>query len=562
MKYFLLCLWLTLAVAEILRFNPIEVTPDSVHNVHVEFIDKAFEGALQFMYGECDVQHPRNGHHDIGHLVVQRDAHPERLVWITPSDAPHGHCLHAFNEARLVGRSSPVTVESVKKRESLADLADMEGPWFDGIAYMTSKKNQDATLVSKAKDTSIAIVDGGMSGLMTSLLLDSVGIHNWHIIESSGRIGGRIRTRYLNNTRPEEYQYQEMDPMRFLVSITYADTNETLEIMDHRMVFQLADVLNEMNVDRPDLHVNFILWIQDGPNLPADNGGVRLPDGRIPTAAQVAANTSLVHTAAPSNETAVEHAEAEYNNYTTINNQETIRHIATNMYKLHRWAVDNDMFHWSEAGYPRYALGYNANILDYVTGTTDTPIWSDLYEDVYFAATKWRTIDKGLESLPRAIYPHVASRLTLDRTVDGLVYDETSGRIAVAWREDPLQATPITHEYDYAVVAAPFSKVRLWSLPRYSSLLSRAISTLNYDSSCKMALMYKTRFWEHLPTPIYGGCGSVDVPGVGNICYPSYKINSTGPGVILASYISGTPARSTAALTEEEHVALTQRTMV
>lgn len=53
--------------------------------------------------------------------------------------------------------------------------------------------------------------------------------------------------------------------MRFLVSITYADTNETLEIMDHRMVFQLADVLNEMNVDRPDLHVNFILWIQDGP---------------------------------------------------------------------------------------------------------------------------------------------------------------------------------------------------------------------------------------------------------------------------------------------------------
>lgn len=299
-----------------------------------------------------------------------------------------------------------------------------------------------------------------------------------------------------------------------------------------------------------------------GPNLPADNGGVRLPDGRIPTAAQVAANTSLVHTAAPSNETAVEHAEAEYNNYTTINNQETIRHIATNMYKLHRWAVDNDRFHWSEAGYPRYALGYNANILDYVTGTTDTPIWSDLYEDVYFAATKWRTIDKGLESLPRAIYPHVASRLTLDRTVDGLVYDETSGRIAVAWREDPLQATPITHEYDYTVVAAPFSKVRLWSLPRYSSLLSRAISTLNYDSSCKMALMYKTRFWEHLPTPIYGGCGSVDVPGVGNICYPSYKINSTGPGVILASYISGTPARSTAALTEEEHVALTQRTMV
>lgn len=34
------------------------------------------------------------------------------------------------------------------------------------------------------------------------------------------------------------------------------------------------------------------------------------------------------------------------------------------------------------------------------------------------------------------------------------------------------------------------------------------------------------------------------------------------PGVILASYISGTPARSTAALTDEEHVALIQRTII
>lgn len=239
---------------------------------------------------------------------------------------------------------------------------------------MASKKQPDAALVSKAKNISIAIVGSGMSGLMTSLLLDSVGIHNWQIIESSRRIGSWIRTRYLNNTRPEEYQYQEMGPMRFPVSITYADTNETLEIMDHRMVFQLAGVLNDMNVNRPDLHVNFILWIQNGPNFPADSGGVRLPDGRVPTVAQISANASLVYTAAPSNETAMEDAEAEYNGYITIDNRETIRRIAANMYKMHRWAVDNDMFHWSEAAYLRYAMDYNANISDYVAGTTDTPI--------------------------------------------------------------------------------------------------------------------------------------------------------------------------------------------
>ena len=51
--------------------------------------------------------------------------------------------------------------------------------------------------------------------------------------------------------------------MRFPVSLTYADTNETLEIQDHKLVFQLADVLNEMNAnEEPAYQVNFIKWIQ------------------------------------------------------------------------------------------------------------------------------------------------------------------------------------------------------------------------------------------------------------------------------------------------------------
>ena len=555
------------ADAHVLRFsNPASVTAGSLHNIHMEVVDKTFEGNVRLVYGDCGIEHPNQDyHHDLGSLFIKRDTHPERLVWITPPDTPHLHCLHAFLDSVLVGRSLPIAVGSestINKRESLANLADMEGPWFDGVAYMKSKK-QDAALVSKAKNSSVAIVGGGMAGLMTSHLLESVGIHNWHVFESSGRIGGRIRTKYLNGSRPDQYQYQEMGPMRFPVSITYADTNETLQIMDHRMVFQLASLLNKMNANNSDLHVNFIPWIQNGPNVPADSGGVRLPDGRIPTAAEVAANSSLVYTAASSNATAAKDAKAAYENYTSIDDRSTVREFATNMYKMHRWAVDNGMFHWSEAGYLRYALGYNANISDYVAGTTDTPIWGDLYEDVYFGATEWRTIDKGLESLPRAFYPHVATRLTLNRTIDGLIYNETSGKIAVAWRDDLFQMNPpTTKEYDYAVVAAPFSTVRLWSLPRYSSLLSRAILSLNYDPCCKMALMYKTRFWEHLENPILGGCGSVDIPGVGDVCYPSYNINGTGPGVILASYISGTQARSTAALTDEEHVALIQRAMI
>lgn len=545
---------------DLVRFRVPDVTADSLHNVHLEFLYPDFQGDIKLVYGECGITSPTKHHHEIGRMFVKRDAHPERFVWATPSDAPHLHCLHAFSESGLVGRSPPISVtRPVVRRESIADVADAMGPWFDGIAYMQGKEPGKA-VVAQAKEAAVAIIGGGISGLMTSLLLESVGIHNWHIIESSGRIGGRIRTKYLNHTRPDQYQYQEMGPMRFPVSITYADTNDTLEIQDHKMVFQLSDTLNQMNVDHPDLAVNFIPFVQKSPNVPASAGGYRLPSGRIPTASEVAANPSLVYTAASPNAAAAADAAQAYQVYTTAN--EISREIVTNLYQAHKSAVESGYFHWSEAGYLRYALGYNDNITDYVGGTDETPMWDSLYEGAYFSATEWRTIDKGLESLPRAFWPHVANKTTLDRKVEGLSFNETSGKIAVNWRDNPTQLQPESQEYDYAVVAAPFSKVRLWDLPRYSSLLSRAISRMNYEQSCKISLHFETRFWEHQENPIFGGCGSVDLPGIGSVCYPSFNINGTGPGVVLASYISGTPARSIAALSAEDHVALVLRSMV
>lgn len=86
---------------------------------------------------------------------------------------------------------------------------------------------------------------------MASHLLDSVGFEDWTIVEASSRVGGRVHTSYLNGTTPDQYQYQEMGPMRFPVEIKDPESNETLEIKDHRMVFQLAGVLNELNGHNP-----------------------------------------------------------------------------------------------------------------------------------------------------------------------------------------------------------------------------------------------------------------------------------------------------------------------
>lgn len=548
--------------SDILSFvKPLSVTSDSVHNVHVGYGDGDFEGEVRLAYGDCGMKAHHERHHDVASHYINRSTRPERFVWIVPEDAFSGGCLHAYSGQELIGRSTPISVtHQPKKRREISEVADAMGPWFDGVAYMQSKQN-NATYIAQAKSKQIAIVGGGMAGLLTSLLLDSVGVHDWHIIESSDRIGGRVRTKYLANSTPDEYQYQEMGPMRFPVSAFYEEFNETVEIQDHKMVFQLGDVLNQMNGGDESVAVNFIPWIQSSPNTPGNSNGFRLPNGRIPSIAQIQANSTeytLPSVEGPDEE-AVEAAEGALEEFTGTS-PETLRNISSNMYQAHKDYVENGYFHFSEAAYLRYALNASDDVIDYVTGNGNSPIWE--YDAAYFNADKWLTIDKGLDSLPRAFYPLIKERLTLGRKITGLKYDNDNDKICVQWRDDPFAMEPQSEKFDYAVVSAPFSKVRLWDLPKYSSLLSRAIASLNYQQSCKVSLHYKTRFWEHLSPPIIGGCGSTDIPGIGSVCYPAYEINSTGPGVLLASYSSGTAARSLAALSETDHVAMVQRAMV
>jgi monoamine oxidase len=536
-----------------------------MQNVHIEYA-APLDGELSLHYGSCDVQSSNDCHHTLGsthvgnHELAKRHSthdsqRPTKFVWLPPHDAPSTGCLHAFSGETLVGRSSPISMARRKQRRSIAaaDIMDAEGPWFDGVQYLQEKEPGEA-FVASAKSKTVGILGGGMSGLMTSHLLDSVGIKDWTIIEASSRIGGRVHTSYLNGSAPEDYQYQEMGPMRFPVSITDTETNDTIQIMDHRMVFQLADVLNEQNGHDPEFAVEFIKWIQAASGDPSSTAK-RRPDGTVPSVSDVKANPEYATdaNATYSNATLVAEAEEALEEWNDLT-EEKMAELATNVFRAHKEAVAEGYFDFSEAGYLT-KLGYDSNITDQVDSLNDIlPNW--LYETVYFLATDWRTIDKGLTRLPKAFGPAVFNRTIFQTAVQGMQYNEHRSN-------NLFNIKPQTMEVDYAVVAVPFSRVRLWNpMPDYTSLLRRAIDRLNYSQACKVSLHYETRFWEHLPEPIFGGCGSSNIPGIGSVCYPSYKMNSTGPGVILASYLSSVNARSVGALTEEQHVAMVQRAMI
>ena len=131
----------------------------------------------------------------------------------------------------------------------------------------------------------------------------------------------------------------------------------------------------------------------------------------------------------------------------------------------------------------------------------------------------------------------------------------------------PRSKNLTTTAYDYAIITPPFTIVRKWRLPRtLPTTIANAINKLQYGTACKVALEFSSRFWEAYPDqPIYGGCSTTtDIPGIGQICYPSYNINgSGGPATLLASY-SADYAWGTGWLsaTDEEHVDYVLEAMV
>ncbi|KAF5700850.1 amino-acid oxidase [Fusarium mundagurra] len=555
--------------------SPSKVSPGSAQNVVVEYTGDV-DGHLTLSYGACsDETTASETAHHIGSTHVgqhplakrhldHREKRPTRFVWLTSDDISSG-CLSAFLDGELVGQSEKLDVvkrlaRRGEKKKSFADVAGDDSLWFDGVAYL-KQKQPDAVFVTATKNKTFGILGGGMSGLLSSLILDSVGIHNWKILESSERIGGRVRTVYLNGTSPEDGQYHELGPMRFPYELTDSETNETFPFMDQRMIFQLADVLNGMNSGNKSLQVEFWDWIQSSPNTPVDTP-FRRPDGTWPTKAEVANDPAYYNPPVYHNETAAEEAIEALDDFKGLT-PERIRMYASNIFKAYKQAKEDGSFDYSEVSYLRDVIKADLNTTDEVSPShIYWPMWE--YETVYFLASKWVTIKGGLSRLPAAFEPHVKDRVQYKAKVNGLHYNKNN-TLSVFWKptgSEPFSTPNNVENFYYVLNSVPLNLMKFWKMPRYSSLLKRAIDRTLYANACKVAVQFKTRFWEHLDKPIIGGCTRLTSPQLGQVCYPSWHINSTGPGTMLASYLSDYEATAACAMSEEEHLAYIKNALI
>ncbi|RBR24908.1 uncharacterized protein FIESC28_02326 [Fusarium coffeatum] len=539
-------------------------------NIHVRFAQPTIE-SLTFTYGSCTASSPSDSHHTIATTVSGRVS---RLAWAIPVGTHDKGCISAWKrDGSLVGRSDIQKLHRVKRRapqkrgkDSIVMTEengfDVLGPWFDGVAHLT-KTNITTVDEQVAKSKEIAIVGAGMSGLMTYLVLSQAGMTNISIIEASQRLGGRVHTEYLSGG-PFDYSYQEMGPMRFPATYKSPETNETMNITDHQLVFQLADEMNNLNNHDKNLSVDFIRWIQSDPNGLSYKNEFKLPNGMPPTLAQIAKNSTLGVKSALSPEN--EDLQAKVNAYMPGSEFSTL--MAKNMFKAHKQWLETGLNglggdQWSEYAFMVNHLKASLNSTDVLGDWSATTFWDSLYEGLYFSAASYKTIDGGLNRLPLSFHPHVDDITTMGRKIERVRYSDSADKVTLQWRKQYNDTEFQDSTFDYAVIAVPFSIVRRWRLPSLPPTISNAIKGLTYSSACKVALEFSERFWEHYENPIYGGCSTTsDIPGIGSICYPSYNINGTGPATILASYQSGDMGVRLASMSEEEHVQMVFDAMV
>ncbi|RYP38841.1 hypothetical protein DL767_002403 [Monosporascus sp. MG133] len=524
MRWFLHTLVAGRALAVLAKSLPVHIETRTelssrLANIHVS-VDEEVRGPLTFTYGSCSSLDVRNAHHEIGRC---QKTGTSRLVWIIPEDVQPDRsecCISAWDiEGNLVGRSENQRLKLRKRRMEQRGLhsipmndkmgIDTLGPWFDGVKLLEGK-NLSAIDVVEAKAKDIAIVGAGMAGLMTFLILHQSGLTNVRILEASQRLGGRVRTEYLSGG-PFDYSYQDMGPMRFPYTIKFG--NDTFNVTDHQMVYQLTDEMNRLNNHDRNLSVDFIPWIHRNENGLHYFDGIKMDTGLPPTLGQVAADPSLA-IGLPLQES-TRSTQAQFQ--AILANETLMYEVATNMHRAHKDFLVNGLDGkggdvWSAYAYLANYLGASLNDTDIVTGGFG-------HNSFWF------------------------------------IFNEEHQKLNLQWRSSYTDRTFQNSTFDYAILAMPFPMIQRLRIPKLGATITNAINKVPFASGCKVALEYKTRFWEHFENPIYGGWSETDIPGVRWIVYPSYCLNCTGPASIIASYVTeGSWGDIWVSVPEEQHV--------
>ncbi|WP_433774649.1 flavin monoamine oxidase family protein [Bacillus wiedmannii] len=217
-----------------------------------------------------------------------------------------------------------------------------------------------------------------------------------------------------------------------------------------------------------------------------------------------------------------------------------------------------------EKKYKTYSLGsflteyYSDGAIDMIGVLLDMEAYMGmslievLREMIFFTSTtKYYEITGGMDALPKAFLPQLNENIFMQYKVRKIIQEDNKVMMQVN-REQTLEQFMVTG--DVAIVTIPFSALRFVEIQPYdlfSYYKRRAIRELNYIAATKIAIEFKSRFWER-----EGQCGGksiTDLP-IRFTYYPSYDIQSPGAAIVIASYTWADEALTWDSLSHRERI--------
>ncbi len=225
-----------------------------------------------------------------------------------------------------------------------------------------------------------------------------------------------------------------------------------------------------------------------------------------------------------------------------------------------------------EKKYKAYSLGtflteyYSDGAIDMIGVLLDMEAYMGmslievLREMVFFTSTtKYYEITGGMDALPKAFLSQLNENIFMRYKVEKIIQENSKVMMQVNSKvmmqvnyEQTIERFMVTG--DVAIVTIPFSALRFVEIQPYnlfSYYKRRAIRELNYIAATKIAIEFKSRFWEKA-----GQCGGksiTDLP-IRFTYYPSSGIHTPGAAIVLASYTWADEALTWDSLPDRERI--------
>lgn len=355
-----------------------------------------------------------------------------------------------------------------------------------------------AGLVKTKNPRRITIVGAGISGLVAGSLLKEAG-HEVTILEANKRIGGRV---YTIREPFSTGLYFNAGPMRI------PDTHALTLAYIQKFKLTLNLFINKTSSD-----IIYTNNIRTRLNVFENNPSVL----RYPIEEQEKGKTAedlMLEVLEP-----------------------ILNFIKKNPNK--NWAI-------IEKKYRTYSLGsfltyyYSDGAIDMIGVLLDMEAYMGmslievLREMIFFTSTtKYYEITGGMDALPNSFLPQLKGNIFMQYKMNKIIQEDNKVTVQVN-HEQTLEEFHVTG--DMAIITIPFSALRFVDCEPYhlfSYYKRRAIRELNYIAATKIAIEFKSRFWEKVGQ--YGGKFITDLP-IRFTYYPSYGIHTPGPAIVLASY--------------------------